>query len=120
MRAVVTVVGTVVVALLTGVESASNVHVVQQSPRSVGAADVMSTGGGHRSGAINPPSDAPCDVLVAGGSTAALAAAIAAAEAGAPTLHVCLTEPTDRLGGQLAWNPAIDFGSLGETKAQGR
>lgn len=51
-----------------------------------------------------------CDVLVAGGSTAALSAALSAAVAGGPSLHVCLTEPTDELGGQLAYNPAIDYG----------
>ena len=50
-----------------------------------------------------------CDVLIAGGSTAALSAALTAAAA-APALAVCLTEPTDELGGQLAYNPAIDFG----------
>lgn len=35
-----------------------------------------------------------CDIVVAGGSTAALAAGITAAES-APELIVCLTEPTD-------------------------
>ena len=53
-----------------------------------------------------------CDVVVAGGSTAAFAAAITAAEA-SPSLRVCLTEPTDWLGGQLTSSAvsAIDFGS---------
>lgn len=55
------------------------------------------------------PPPAGCDVLVAGGSTAALAAALTSAVA-APSLSTCLTEPTDELGGQLAFNPAIDYG----------
>ena len=52
-----------------------------------------------------------CDVIVAGGSTAALAAALGAARDNAQ-LQVCLTEPTDWLGGQLtsAGVPAVDFG----------
>jgi len=47
------------------------------------------------------------DVVIAGGSTAALAAALAAAEAGATT---ALIEPTDWIGGQLTSSavPAID------------
>ena len=70
-----------------------------------------------------------CDVLIAGGSTAALAAALTAANtatsttsstggtsgrngSGNGTVHVCLTEPTDVLGGQLSYNPAIDFGAF--------
>eukprot|EP00750_Incisomonas_marina_P001552 INCI1132.3.p1 GENE.INCI1132.3~~INCI1132.3.p1 ORF type:complete len:495 (+),score=74.00 INCI1132.3:469-1953(+) len=54
-----------------------------------------------------------CDILVAGGSTAALAAAITAAEANAEAV-VCLTEPTDWPGGQMTSSgvSAIDFGSL--------
>lgn len=51
-----------------------------------------------------------CDVLIAGGSTAALSAALTAAAAGGSSVAVCLTEPTDELGGQLAFNPAIDYG----------
>jgi hypothetical protein len=55
-----------------------------------------------------PPS---CDVLIAGGSTAALSAALTAAAADVKRrVQVCLTEPTDELGGQLAFNPAIDYG----------
>lgn len=48
-----------------------------------------------------------CEVIVAGGSTAALAAALTSAREGAVT---CLTEPTDWVGGQLtaAGVPAID------------
>ena len=62
-----------------------------------------------------PPAPAPlgslaCDVLIAGGSTAALSAALTAATVGGPKQQVCLTEPTDELGGQLAYNPAIDYG----------
>jgi NADPH-dependent 2,4-dienoyl-CoA reductase/sulfur reductase-like enzyme len=54
-----------------------------------------------------------CDVVVAGGSTAALAAAVAAARDDGQ-LHVCLTEPTDWLGGQMTSSgvPAFDFGPL--------
>lgn len=54
-----------------------------------------------------------CDVVVAGGSTAALGAAIAAARKGmASNQIVCLTEPTDWLGGQLTASgvSAVDFG----------
>lgn len=48
-----------------------------------------------------------CDVVVAGGTTAALAAALAAAGEGAVT---CLLEPTEWTGGQLTASgvPAID------------
>jgi ribulose 1,5-bisphosphate synthetase/thiazole synthase len=42
-----------------------------------------------------------CDIVVAGGSTASLAAAITAAEA-APELTVCFTEITDWPGGQMS------------------
>lgn len=49
-----------------------------------------------------------CDVVVAGGSTAALAAALTSAREGADT---CLLEPVDWVGGQLTASgvPAIDF-----------
>jgi hypothetical protein len=61
------------------------------------------------------PDDAvvECDIAVAGGSTASLAAAITAAEA-APELTICFTEITDWPGGQLTAGgvPAIDFGPL--------
>jgi hypothetical protein len=52
-----------------------------------------------------------CDITIAGGSTASLAAAITAAEA-APDLKVCFTEITDWPGGQMTAGgvPAIDFG----------
>ena len=59
-----------------------------------------------------------CDILVLGGSASALASAITAAEAGLSSLgtrapRVCLTEPTDWLGGQLTASgvSAIDFGN---------
>ncbi len=47
------------------------------------------------------------DVIIAGGTTAAFAAAVAAAESGAKT---CLIEPTDWVGGQITSSavPAID------------
>jgi hypothetical protein len=56
------------------------------------------------------PLKTACDVVVAGGSTASLAAAITAAEA-APELVVCFTEITDWPGGQMTAGgvPAIDF-----------
>jgi len=52
-----------------------------------------------------------CDIVVGGGSTAAFAAAITAAEAAKDKI-VCLTEMTDWLGGQMTAGgvPAIDFG----------
>eukprot|EP00042_Codosiga_hollandica_P020305 m.65354 g.65354 ORF g.65354 m.65354 type:complete len:534 (+) comp49789_c0_seq1:3-1604(+) len=52
-----------------------------------------------------------CDVVIAGGSASALAAALASSQY-APAARVCLTEPTDWLGGQLTTQgvSAIDFG----------
>ena len=52
-----------------------------------------------------------CDVLVAGGSLASLAAALAAANVSA-SIRVCLLEATDWLGGQLTSSAvsAVDFG----------
>jgi len=49
-----------------------------------------------------------CDVIVAGGSTAALAASIASADVGAKT---CLLEPTEWVGGQMTASAvsAIDW-----------
>lgn len=49
-----------------------------------------------------------CDVIVAGGSTAAIAAAVASADVGAKT---CLLEPTEWVGGQLTASAvsAIDW-----------
>ena len=65
-----------------------------------------------------PPSTKSCDVLIAGGSTAALAAAITAAEA-QPHLFICLTEPTDWLGGQMTSSgvSAFDFGTYNRIPA---
>ena len=55
--------------------------------------------------------DVDCDILVVGGSTAALATALSAADDNSSST-VCLTEPTDWLGGQLTSSliSAIDFG----------
>jgi len=52
-----------------------------------------------------------CDVLIAGGSTASLAAALTAANSSA-SLKVCFLEITDWPGGQMTSSavPAIDFG----------
>jgi NADPH-dependent 2,4-dienoyl-CoA reductase/sulfur reductase-like enzyme len=52
-----------------------------------------------------------CDVIIAGGSLASLAAAIAAANYSS-ALTVCFLEPTDWPGGQLTASavPAVDFG----------
>jgi hypothetical protein len=49
-----------------------------------------------------------CDVIIAGGSTAAIAAAVASADVGAKT---CLVEPTEWIGGQLTASAvsAIDW-----------
>jgi hypothetical protein len=60
---------------------------------------------------VPPPtrdSTVHCDVIVAGGSTAALAAALHSAREGAET---CLLEPTDIAGGQLTTEgvSAVDF-----------
>ena len=56
-----------------------------------------------------------CDIAVAGGSAASLAAALTAAEA-APELSVCLTDWTDWPGGQMTSGgvPAIDFGGINQ------
>ena len=56
-----------------------------------------------------------CDIVVAGGSTAALAAAIAAVDesqhalddpsgGSGSSVEICLTEPTDWVGGQVSSN----------------
>ncbi|MCH9683540.1 MAG: FAD-dependent oxidoreductase, partial [Deltaproteobacteria bacterium] len=57
---------------------------------------------------LEPDRVQTCDVIVAGGSTAALAAAMTSAREGAAT---CLVEPTDWIGGQLTAGgvPAVDF-----------
>lgn len=57
--------------------------------------------------------EAPCDVLIAGGSLASFAAAVTAANASsAPS--VCFLEITDWPGGQLTASgvPAVDFGDV--------
>ena len=56
-----------------------------------------------------------CDIVVAGGSTASLAAAITAAEADA-SLTVCFTEITDWPGGQMTAGVAASAaaGTMGE------
>jgi hypothetical protein len=63
--------------------------------------------GGRMAAATEPLVHADFDVVIAGGSTAAFAAAIAAAESGART---ALIEPTNWVGGQLTSSgvPAID------------
>ena len=52
-----------------------------------------------------------CDVIIAGGSLASLAAAVSAANHSS-SLSVCYLEPTDWPGGQLTASavPAVDFG----------
>ncbi|MBS2017602.1 MAG: FAD-dependent oxidoreductase [Deltaproteobacteria bacterium] len=67
-----------------------------------------------------------CDVIIAGGTTAAIAAAIAASDLGAKT---CLVEPTEWIGGQLtasgvsaidwAWHKvgALDVGAAAKARA---
>jgi NADPH-dependent 2,4-dienoyl-CoA reductase/sulfur reductase-like enzyme len=59
-----------------------------------------------------------CDIVILGGSTASLAAAITAAEAD-PSLSVCFTEITDWPGGQMSSGgvPAIDFGPSNDNPA---
>jgi hypothetical protein len=56
-------------------------------------------------------SNATCDVIIAGGSLAALAAAVSAANHSSAPI-VCFLEPTDWPGGQLTASavPAVDFG----------
>jgi len=57
---------------------------------------------------LKSPNLVSCDVIIAGGSTAALAAALSSASEGVAT---CLLEPTDWVGGQLTTSgvSAIDF-----------
>ena len=59
-----------------------------------------------------------CDVIIAGGSLASLAAAVSAANYSS-TLNVCFLEPTDWPGGQLTASsvPAIDFGPFNRKPA---
>ena len=88
--------------MLRGVVEAVGVWLLLQQPITVGA--IAAAAAGDLAG-----DPGRCDVLVAGGSTAALSAALTAAVA-EPALSICLTEPTDELGGQLNYNPAIDYG----------
>ncbi|HKT12312.1 MAG TPA: FAD-dependent oxidoreductase [Terriglobia bacterium] len=58
---------------------------------------------------VAPPAQAPviaCDVLVVGGSTGGTSAALAAAQSG---MHVCLTEETKWLGGQMTSQGVSEF-----------
>jgi hypothetical protein len=57
----------------------------------------------------------PCDVIVAGGSLAAFAAALTSAREG---MQTCLLEPTDEAGGQMISVPAVDYAwhSVGAVK----
>ncbi len=59
-------------------------------------------------GELGAPLNVTCEVVIAGGSTAALAAALTSAREGADT---CLLEPVDWPGGQLTASgvPAIDW-----------
>jgi hypothetical protein len=60
----------------------------------------------------NGESSTTCDVIIAGGSLASLAAAVSAANQSS-NLIVCFLEPTDWPGGQLTASavPAVDFGA---------
>lgn len=58
---------------------------------------------------VAPPAHSPvvaCDVLVVGGSTGGTSAALAAAKAG---MHVCITEETSWLGGQMTSQGVSEF-----------
>ena len=59
------------------------------------------------------PVIAECDIAIVGGSLASAAAALAAANASAPTARVCFFEITDWPGGQLTSGgvSAVDFGN---------
>ena len=71
----------------------------------------LELGAAHKSFARHAADEIVCDVVIIGGSTAALASALAATDSD-PSLAVCLTEPTDWVGGQLTSSmlTAIDFG----------
>ena len=75
----------------------SSVSSVAEAPERTGSTQAALTG-----------ATLDCDVIVAGGTTAALATALTAAREGART---CLLEPTDWPGGQLTASgvPAIDY-----------
>eukprot|EP00051_Salpingoeca_urceolata_P016239 m.214821 g.214821 ORF g.214821 m.214821 type:complete len:635 (+) comp18625_c0_seq1:160-2064(+) len=82
------------------------------------SASLTDCGSAHETKHGNPqpttltvPLEVACDVLVVGGSTAALSAALTAANHSSEQT-VCLTEPTDWPGGQLTSSgvTAIDYG----------
>lgn len=57
--------------------------------------------------------DVTCDIVIGGGNTGALSAAITAAQSAQAkniSISICLLEPIDIFGGQLMNVPAIDFG----------
>ena len=66
-----------------------------------------------RASSVPPPKHGvtTCDVIIAGGSLASLAAAVSAANYSSDQI-VCFLEPTDWPGGQLTASavPAVDFG----------
>ena len=66
---------------------------------------------GHSYSRQHRESTATCDIIIAGGSLAALAAAVSAANHSSAPI-VCFLEPTDWPGGQLTASavPAVDFG----------
>jgi hypothetical protein len=57
-------------------------------------------------GVILAQTNVSCDVIVAGGTLSAMAAALTSAREGVQT---CLLEPTDEIGGQMISVPAIDY-----------
>lgn len=71
----------------------------------------LELGAAHENSARHVVDHIECDVVIIGGSTAALASALAATDSNS-SLAVCLTEPTDWVGGQLTSSmvTAIDFG----------
>jgi len=74
----------------------------------VGVTTGASSGGGYTTKPADTATNKYCDVIIAGGSASAIAAAISSAHEGAKT---CLLEPTDWVGGQLTASgvPAIDW-----------
>lgn len=62
-----------------------------------------------------------CNILVLGGSTSSLAAALAAAQSNS-SITVCLTDPTDWIGGQMTASAvsAIDFGKQNSPDEYGK
>lgn len=66
----------------------------------------------HHVAPLQLESSVECDIVVAGGSLASLAAAVTAANVSS-ALNVCFLEITDWPGGQMTASgvPAIDFGT---------